>query len=253
MEWIASPEAWAALVSLTALEIVLGIDNIVFISILSGRLPEAERPRARRVGLLAAMGMRIVLLFFISWIVGLKATLFSVFGHGVSGRDLILLAGGLFLIGKATVEIHHKLEGADDGESGTNAGSGPVASFAAVLVQIGLLDVVFSLDSVITAVGMADDIEVMILAVVISVATMVAFVNTVSAFIERHPTFKMLALSFLLLIGFTLVGEGLALHIPKGYVYSAMGFSLFVEILNLSLRKRRAAPVHLRGAPHGGR
>jgi predicted tellurium resistance membrane protein TerC len=246
MEWMASPEAWVALATLTALEIVLGIDNIVFISILTGRLPQDERPRARQLGLLLAMGMRIVLLFFINWITQLTKPLFDVLSFEISGRDLILIGGGLFLIGKATLEIHHKLEGEDE-EGG--AGAGKAATFAGVLVQVALLDVVFSLDSVITAVGMAEHLEVMILAVVIAVITMVAFVNSVSRFIERHPTFKMLAMSFLLLIGFALVGEGLELHIPKGYVYSAMGFSLFVEVLNLQLRKRTRPPVALRGIP----
>lgn len=246
MEWIASPEAWVALASLTALEIVLGIDNIVFISILTGRLKKEQQGRARQVGLLLAMGMRIVLLFFINWITKLTQTLFSLFEHEFSGRDLILLGGGMFLIGKATLEIHHKLEGEE--EHG-GSGGGKVAAFGAVLTQIALLDVVFSLDSVITAVGMANHIEVMILAVVISVIVMVLFVNKVSRFIERHPTFKMLALSFLLLIGFALVGEGFELHIPKGYVYSAMGFSLFVEVLNIRIRGPRSKPLALRGVP----
>lgn len=229
MEWIADPQAWIALGALTVLEIVLGIDNIVFISILSNKLPQKQRPLARRLGLGLALGGRVVLLLAIGWIMTLTQPLLSVFEHAVSGRDLILLTGGLFLIGKATYEIHEKLEHDDAGhDSGAT-----VASFGAVVTQIFLLDVVFSLDSVITAVGMADDVEVMIIAVTIAIGIMMLTARSVSDFIEDHPTVKMLALSFLLLIGVTLVAEGAGNHIPKGYIYSAMGFSLIVELLNL--------------------
>ena len=242
-EWVSSPEAWVALATLTSLEIVLGIDNIIFISILTGRLPEEQRERAREIGLFLAMGMRIALLFMISWIMGLQDPFFSVLGEDISGRDLILIAGGLFLLAKSTMEIHHKLEGQEEARS-----TGKVASFGAVLAQVALLDIVFSLDSVITAVGMAKHLPVMILAVVISVIVMLVSVNAIANFVERHPTFKMLALSFLLLIGFSLVADGLGLHIDKGYLYFAMGFSLFVEFLNLRFRKKRK-PLRLRG-PH---
>jgi predicted tellurium resistance membrane protein TerC len=242
MEWITEPQAWVALLTLTFLETVLGIDNIVFVSILTGRLPEAQRARGRRLGLLLAMGMRIALLFAITWIMRLTAPWLTVSGHELSGRDLILLLGGLFLMWKSVTEIHHKLEG-DADEAGAN---GKAVTFGGVLLQIALLDLVFSLDSVITAVGMVDHITIMVLAVLISVGVMVAFVNPICAFVERHPTVKMLALSFLLLIGFTLVGEAFELHIPKGYVYFAMGFSVFVEMLNLRLRKPGTA-IALRG------
>ena len=242
MEWITESEAWIALLTLTFLEIVLGIDNIVFVSILTGRLPESQRTKGRRIGLLLAMGMRIALLFTISLIMQLTKPLFGVFGHELSGRDLILLGGGLFLMWKSVSEIHHKLEGSEgEGHQG-----GPAVTFGSVLAQIAILDLVFSLDSVITAVGMAKHIEVMVIAVMVSVGVMLAFVNPICAFVERHPTVKMLALSFLLLIGFTLVGESWGLHIPKGYVYFAMGFSVFVEALNLKLRKQ-GKPVNLHG------
>jgi predicted tellurium resistance membrane protein TerC len=242
MSWITSPEAWIALATLTALEIVLGIDNIIFISILSSKLPLAQQAKARQLGLILAMGMRILLLLSISWIVRLTKPLFVVMGHGFSGRDLILLGGGLFLIAKATHEIHHKLEGFE-GESMKKV----IPSFWGVIVQIMLLDIVFSLDSVITAVGMARDLPVMIIAVVISVGVMMFAAKPISDFVEQHPTLKILALSFLLLIGTTLVGEGTGMHIPKGYVYFAMAFSVFVEMLNLRLRSK-AAPVHLHSA-----
>jgi predicted tellurium resistance membrane protein TerC len=242
MEWIYEPEAWVALLILTVLEVVLGIDNIVFLSIMSGRLPPEQRARGRRLGLLLAMGMRVLLLFSISWVANLKDELFHAFGRGFSGRDLIMLAGGLFLMWKSVTEIHDKLEG--PGEE--DAVPGKAASFANVLFQIALLDLVFSLDSVITAVGMASHLQVMILAVLISVGVMLVFVNVICAFVERHPTVKMLALSFLLLIGLTLVGEGFEFHIPKGYVYFAMAFSVGVEMLNLRLRKVGRA-VELRG------
>ena len=234
MEWIANPEAWIALGALTLLEIVLGIDNIVFISILSNKLPEDQQPLARRVGLGIALVGRILLLLSINWVMGLTAPLFSVFAHAFSGRDLILAVGGLFLIGKATTEIHEKLEG-EDGEMETAV---PV-SFVSVIVQIFLLDLVFSLDSVVTAVGMADDVMVMIIAVTIAILIMMVSAEGISSFVEAHPTVKMLALSFLLLIGVTLVAEGLGQHIPKGYIYSAMAFSLIVEMLNLRATRRK--------------
>lgn len=242
MEWLFSPEAWISLATLTILEIVLGIDNIVFISILADRVEPAQRARARQVGLMLAMGTRIALLVSIVWIMKLTAPLFGLFGHEVSGRDLILLAGGLFLLTKSTREIHHKLEG--DDEFRRAAGS---ATFLSVIVQIALLDIVFSLDSVITAVGVADHLAVMILAVVIAVGFMMVSASTVSHFVNDHPTVKMLALSFLLLIGMALVAESFHQEIPKGYIYFAMGFSLFVEMLNLRTRKVTADPVVLRG------
>ncbi len=241
LDWINQPDAWIALVTLTALEIVLGIDNIVFISILTGKLRPEQRAKGRLVGLTLAMVMRILLLLSIAWIVRLTEPIFSVLGRGISGRDLILLLGGLFLLAKATHEIHHKLEGVHGEKS-----SGAIASFGAVLVQIVLLDLVFSLDSVITAVGMADDIPVMVLAVVIAIGFMMIFAKSISDFVEGHPTVKMLALAFLLLIGTALVADGLHFHIPKGYIYFAMGFSIFVEMLNLRLRKTKVKPVALR-------
>lgn len=240
MEWLASPDTWAALTTLTLLEIVLGIDNIVFISILVGRLPEAQRQRARVIGLGLAMGMRIVLLLLITWIMRLQATLFTVLSVDVSGRDLILLAGGLFLIAKATLEIHDSLEGEE--EVATRPAT---AGFTATIVQIGIIDIVFSLDSVITAVGMAEDVEVMIIAIVAAVGVMMFSAGAIGRFVDRHPTVKMLALSFLVLIGTALVAEGIDLHIPKGYIYFAMAFSVSVEMLNLRLRQL-TKPVHLR-------
>ncbi len=229
MEWIADPQAWIALGALTLLEIVLGIDNIVFISVLSNKLPKSQRALARRVGLGIALAGRVVLLLTISWIMALSEPLFSVLSQQVSGRDLILAAGGLFLIGKATFEIHEKLEVDDETSEQTAA----AVSFASVIAQIVLLDMVFSIDSVLTAVGMADDVEVMIIAVTIAIGIMMLTARSVSTFVEEHPTVKMLALSFLLLIGMTLVAEGGGHHIPKGYIYSAMGFALLVEMLNL--------------------
>ena len=241
--WLQDPDAWVALVTLTALEVVLGIDNVIFISILAGKLPPAQQARARRLGLGLAMLTRILLLLSLAWLARLTAPLFTVAGHPVSGRDLILLAGGLFLLAKSTFEIHERLEG----EEGHASARVP-ARFGAVLAQIVLLDVVFSLDSVITAVGMANQVPVMVAAVVLAVGVMLLAAGAVSAFVDRHPTVKMLALSFLLLIGFSLVAEGLGLHIPKGYVYFAMGFSVLVEALNLAARRRTGAPprpVHL--------
>jgi predicted tellurium resistance membrane protein TerC len=230
-----------ALLTLSSLEIVLGIDNIVFISILTAKLPKAQQPRARRVGLMLAMGMRIALLLGLSWVMGLTQPLLTVFESTFSGRDLILLLGGLFLVGKATWEIHDKLEGGGHGSARARA-----ASFGMILVQIMLLDIVFSLDSVITAIGMAREVAVMIAAVVIAVLVMLVFAGPISDFIERHPTLKMLALSFLLLIGVMLMADGFGQHVSKGYIYSAMAFSLFVELLNLRLRTRVEPPVELR-------
>ncbi len=240
MEWLADPQIWIALATLTVLEVVLGIDNIVFISILSARLPAHQQKRARQVGLMLAMITRIGLLFSISWIIRLTAPLFAVFGEEISGRDLILILGGLFLLAKSTHEIHSKLEGAT-AESKTPA----YPSFGAVILQILLLDVVFSLDSVITAVGMVEQLWVMVTAVIIAVIFMILFATPISDFVDRHPTVKMLALSFLLLIGMTLIAEGFDQHIPKGYIYFAMAFSVFVEVLNLKLRKPARDPVHL--------
>lgn len=235
--WIATPEAWVALLTLTVMEVVLGIDNIVFISILVDRLPVAERPRARFLGLAFAMVTRILLLLCITWVMQLKEPLFGLLGHEVSGKDLILILGGLFLLAKSTKEIHHKVEGHDESHN-TNPGR---AALGAILVQIAILDLVFSLDSVITAVGMVDHVMVMVIAVLISVGFMMVFAGTVSDFISRHPTVKILALSFLLLIGTTLIAEGFHLHFQKGYVYFAMAFSVFVEMLNIrSANKRKA-------------
>jgi len=235
-------EGLLALVTLTFLEIVLGVDNVIFISILSGKLPKDQQDRARRAGLLAAMGMRILLLLSIVWIVRLTQPLFTIVDRPISGRDLILIGGGLFLLGKATLEIHERLEGVEGHSSARVA-----PSFAAVIAQIMALDIVFSLDSVITAVGMADDISIMVAAVVLSVAVMLFSAAAVSAFVNRHPTVKVLALSFLLLIGVSLVADGLGLHIPKGYIYFAMGFSVFVEMVNLRVR-RATQPVRLHQA-----
>ena len=243
MTWLSDPEVWIALLTLTALEIVLGIDNIVFISILAAKLPPDQQNRARVVGLSLAMVMRVGLLFALSWVIGLTQPLFSLFGKEFSGRDLILIGGGLFLLGKATYEIHERLEGEEPHATAV------AASFAAVIAQVVLLDAVFSLDSVITAVGMADDIGVMVAAVVIAVLVMLVSAGSISAFVTRHPTVKMLALSFLLLIGASLVAEGWDQHIPKGYIYFAMAFSLGVELLNLRARRRvHAAPLELRPA-----
>lgn len=240
MDWLLSPELWIALVTLTVLEIVLGIDNVVFIAILAGKLPEAQREKARRLGLSLALITRILLLLSITWIMSLQAGLFSLFGHAFTGRDLVLLAGGLFLIAKATKEIHEKLEG-EDGHVSRRI----PPTFASVIVQILLLDVVFSLDSVITAVGMARQVGVMIAAVVIAVGFMLFFSGHISRFIDRHPTLKVLALSFLLLIGVVLVADGLGQHINKGYIYFAMAFSVFVEVLNLRVRAKPQAKVIL--------
>jgi predicted tellurium resistance membrane protein TerC len=240
VDWLTDPTAWLAFGTLTLLEVVLGIDNVIFISILAGKLPADQRAKARRIGLALAMLMRVGLLLVITWIVRLTEPLFAVFGHDVSGRDLILLGGGLFLLGKSTFEIHDHLEGEHGDKSRRVA-----ASFVSVIVQIMLLDIVFSLDSVITAVGMAEDVGVMIAAVVVAVAFMMFFAGTISKFVEKHPTLKMLALSFLILIGVTLIAEGLGQHISKGYIYFAMSFSVMVEILNIKVVGRSPKPVQL--------
>jgi len=249
MELLTSPEVWLAFATLTALEIVLGIDNIIFISILVGRLPPEQRQRGRTIGLGLAMLTRILLLLSITWVMGLGADLFSVMGRGFSGRDLILIGGGLFLLAKSTLEIHTSLEGHEH-ERATGVAQ---ASFMSVITQIAIIDIVFSLDSVITAVGMADDVEVMIAAVVVAVLVMMFLAGPISNFVDRHPTIKMLALSFLILIGVALVGEGFDLHIPKGYVYFAMAFSVAVEMLNIRIRGKKAdVPVKLRKAIEEG-
>ncbi len=240
MELLTDPQVWLAFATLTALEIVLGIDNIIFISILVGRLPEHQRARGRTIGLALAMMTRILLLLSITWVMGLSAELFSVFGRGVSGRDLILVGGGLFLLAKSTIEIHHSLEG-DEKEPQLAL----KATFLNVITQIAIIDIVFSLDSVITAVGMADHVEVMIAAVVVAVLVMMFMAGPIGKFVDDHPTIKMLALSFLILIGVALIGEGFELHIPKGYIYFAMAFSVAVEMLNMKVRKkaRKSEPV----------
>jgi len=242
MDWITDPQIWIGLVTLTALEIVLGIDNIIFISILAGKLPVEQQAKARKMGLMLAMGTRILLLCSLAWMVRLTKPLLTVFQHDVSGRDMILIGGGLFLLAKSVHEIHQKLEGVE-GE----ASSRVAPSFRSVIVQILLLDIVFSLDSVITAVGMVDELGVMIAAVVLAIGVMLLFAGPISEFVERHPTIKMLALSFLLLIGTTLIMEGLHVHMPKGYVYFAMGFAVLVELLNLRVRKH-VEPVHFHEA-----
>jgi predicted tellurium resistance membrane protein TerC len=241
MDWITDPQALIGLATLTVLEIVLGIDNIIFISILAGKLPQAQQGRARYIGLLLAMIMRIALLFSLSWVIQLTAPLFTVLGEEISGRDLVLLIGGLFLLAKSTHEIHERLEG-DEGEHSSRA----APSLRSVLIQIMLLDIVFSLDSVITAVGMVDELGVMVTAVVVAVGFMMFFAGPISTFVDRHPTVKMLALSFLLLIGVSLIAESFDEHIPKGYIYFAMAFSVLVEMLNLRARKGKQDVVKLR-------
>ena len=242
-EWIASPEAWVALATLAALEIVLGIDNIIFISILVGRLPPHQREPARFIGLALAMLTRLGLLFSIVWIMGLVEPWFSIFGMEISGRDIILVGGGLFLLAKATHEIHNSLEGAE--ASGSEVAA---ASFGMVLVQIAILDIVFSLDSVITAVGLVDEISIMAIAIVLAVMVMLVAAKPIGDFVDRHPTVKMLALSFLIMVGLTLIVEGFDVHVPKGYIYFAMAFSMAVEMLNLRLRKKQVKPVELHKA-----
>ncbi len=240
LEWFASPEAWVALATLTALEIVLGIDNIIFISILVGRLPEHQRDRARVIGLALAMITRLALLFSITWVMRLENTWLSIFGHDLSGRDFILIIGGLFLLTKSTREIHSSLEIEEEHTSSTAH-----AAYAAVLVQIAILDVVFSLDSVITAVGLVDQISIMVIAIVVAVGVMLFASKSISDFVDNNPTIKMLALSFLILVGMTLIAEGFDVHVPKGYIYFAMAFSLGVEFLNISLRKRQSRALKL--------
>ena len=244
LAWTTSAEGWIALLTLTVLEIVLGIDNIVFISILTGKLRPEQRQRANQLGLSLAMGIRILLLLSITWVMGLTEPLLHLFERGLSGRDLILLLGGLFLIAKSTHEIHANLEGADP-----HVKEGAAASFKSTIVQILLLDIVFSLDSVITAVGMANDVSIMIIAVVIAVGVMLVAARSISGFVQRHPTVKMLALAFLMLIGVSLMADGLGQHIEKGYIYFAMGFSMFVEMINLRVRAK-SAPVRLHTKYH---
>ncbi|MBX9905849.1 MAG: TerC family protein [Burkholderiales bacterium] len=241
MEWLADPNAWLALATLTALEIVLGVDNIIFISILCSRLPESQRAKARNIGLMLAMVMRIGLLFTLSWMMTLTEPLFGIMGKEISGRDLILLGGGLFLLWKSVHEIHNALEG--PGQTG-GATAAVTATFGAVLLQIAVIDIVFSLDSVITAVGMVDELSIMVIAIVIAVGVMLVAAGPISNFVDQHPTIKMLALSFLTLIGVALIAEGWGLHIPKGYIYFAMAFSVAVELLNLRMRAKRK-PVEL--------
>ena len=243
MEWLTDPQAWIAFGTLVALELVLGVDNVIFISILAGKLPGQQSDRARSTGLGLAVLSRILLLFSLSWIIGLRDPLFNLVGFSISGRDIILILGGLFLMAKSTHEIHQKLEGAAGSVSARVA-----PSFVSVIIQILLLDIVFSLDSVITAVGMVDQLAIMIAAVIVAAGVMIFSAGAISRYVERHPTIKMLALSFLLLIGFTLIVEGLHQHIPKGYIYFAMAFSVFVEMLNLRLRKGHGAPVKLHEA-----
>ncbi len=240
MDWFSSAEAWVGLLTLLSLELVLGVDNVVFISILADKLPPNQQARARQVGIGLAVVTRILLLLSISWVIGLTRPLFTVFGHEFAGRDLILIGGGLFLLAKATHEIHAKLEGAEEGTIERTA-----ASFSSVIVQIVLLDMVFSLDSVITAVGMVEEIAVMVIAVVVAAAVMLTFAGAISGFVHRHPSLKILGLSFLMLIGLTLLADGFGQHISKGYVYAAMGFSLLVEVLNLRTRQR-SQPLSLR-------
>lgn len=249
LDWINSPEAWIALATLTILEIVLGIDNIIFVAILSDRVKAESREKARRVGLSIAIGTRILLLFSIVWIMRLTEPLFSALGREISGKDLILIGGGIFLLFKSTREIHHKLEGEEHAEGDP----GGAATFASVIIQIALLDIVFSLDSVITAVGVADHLPVMVIAVLIAGFFMIVSADRVSDFVSDHPTVKVLALSFLLLIGMSLVAEGMGTHVPKGYIYFAMGFSVFVEMINLAAGKKKRRPVHLRGPTLGDR
>ncbi|KYG67512.1 hypothetical protein AZI86_07750 [Bdellovibrio bacteriovorus] len=237
MELLSNPQIWIAFATLFALELVLGIDNVIFISILASKLPKDQQQKARMMGLGLAVITRIILLFSLSWIIGLTEPLFAVMGHEISGRDLILVLGGLFLIGKSTAEIHHKLEGVEGSQS-----TGVAHSFGAVILQILLLDIVFSLDSVITAVGMVKELSVMVAAVIASTIVMIVSAKSISDFVESHPSLKVLALSFLLMIGFTLIVEGFEFHIPKGYVYFAMAFSLIVEMLNIRMRKKTAKP-----------
>ncbi|MBO6574568.1 MAG: TerC family protein [Rhodothermales bacterium] len=244
MDWITTPEGWIALLTLTSLEIVLGVDNIIFISILAGKLPEEQQPRARFIGLALALIGRVGLLLSLAWIMKLTAPLFEVLGEAISGRDLILIGGGAFLLAKSTHEIHNKLEGHEGGHAAAG-----VVTFRSVIIQILILDLVFSLDSVITAVGMVDQVPIMITAIVIAILFMMVSARAVSEFIAKHPTVKMLALAFLLMVGVALVAEGLEFHIPRGYIYFAMAFSVFVEMLNLRMKKSKLEPVELRATP----
>jgi len=247
-EWLAHPDAWIALGTLTALEIVLGIDNIIFISVLVGRLPEKRRVLARRVGLGLAMMARLALLFSISWVMGLTEPWLTVFSQAISGRDVILVVGGMFLLAKATHEIHNSLEGSDESDPAVGA-----ASLGMVLIQIALLDVVFSLDSVITAVGLVEQVSIMAIAIILAVVVMLMAAKSIGDFVDEHPTIKILALSFLILVGVTLMVEGFDVHVPKGYIYFAMGFSVGVEMLNIRMRRKRAAPVRLHRRYTGNR
>ena len=244
-EWIASPEAWIALATLTALEIVLGIDNIIFISILVGRLPERQRNFGRRVGLLLAMAMRLGLLFSISWVMGLTETWFTVLAQAISGRDVILIVGGLFLLAKSTHEIHNSLEGVEDSHQPAMS-----ATLGSVLFQIAVLDIVFSLDSVITAVGLVEQVSIMAIAIITAVGVMLMAAKAIGEFVDDHPTIKILALAFLILVGVTLIVEGFDVHVPKGYIYFAMAFSVAVEMLNIRMRRKRAVPLRLHKAMH---
>lgn len=248
LDWLANPEIWIALGTLTALEIVLGIDNIIFLSVLVGRLPEAQRAVARRVGLGLAMMARLGLLFSISWVMGLTKPWVTILGHGVSGRDVILIGGGLFLMAKATHEIHNSLEGVEEGHGPMGA-----AGLGMVLFQIALLDIVFSLDSVITAVGLVEHVSIMAVAIILAVVVMLMAAKAIGDFVEAHPTIKILALSFLILVGVTLMVEGFDVHVPKGYIYFSMAFSVTVEMLNIRMRKKRAAPIKLHSRYADGR
>ncbi len=240
-EWVTSTEAWIALATLVGLEIVLGIDNIIFISVLVSRLPEKQRERARKLGIFLAMLARLLLLFSIVWMMTLVAPLFTVFGHEISGRDLILILGGLFLLAKSTTEIHHSLESVEEQQENLVK-----ISFTSVLIQIALVDIIFSVDSVITAVGMVDQVSIMVIAILVSVGVMLLSAQSIGQFVDRNPSIKMLALSFLILIGVTLIGEGLEMHVPKGYIYFAMAFSVSVELLNIKVRGRvKTKPVQL--------
>ena len=247
-EWLAHPDAWIALGTLTALEIVLGIDNIIFISVLVGRLPEKQRVFARRVGLALAMIARLALLFSISWVMGLTEPWLTVFSQEISGRDLILVVGGMFLLAKATLEIHHSLEGNEESDPAVGA-----ASLGMVLVQIALLDIVFSLDSVITAVGLVEQLSIMAIAIILAVVVMLMAAKSIGDLVDKHPTIKILALSFLILVGVTLMVEGFDVHVPKGYIYFAMAFSVAVEMLNIRMRRKRASPVKLHSRYAGKR
>ena len=247
MEWLLDPHAWLALATLTVLEIVLGVDNIIFISILCGRLPEDQRAKARTIGLTLAMLTRIALLFSLTWLMTLTEPLFSAFGREISSRDLILIGGGLFLLWKSVHEIHASLEGEEEKTGGAVA----VAGFGAVIAQIAVIDIVFSLDSVITAIGLVEELSIMVIAIVVAVGVMLFAAAPIGEFVDRHPTIKMLALAFLILVGVALIGEGWDLHIPKGYIYFAMAFAVAVEMLNIRMRARmRREPVHLRKAMH---